>query len=165
VVQWGKGIEQRVISAQSAIYLTPWPDRSRKAASLIHIAVRQKKLPREVCRSAARWDAAQQRSRTAREHYQQSVGAQIRCALTDAIKPLIAAGADLEARDRNGDTALIHEAFVEAMMRELLANGADPAAISNKGDTELQRAEQYQCKPCAALIASALKKRSDASKN
>jgi hypothetical protein len=79
-----------------------------------------------------------------------------------AIKPLIAAGADIEARDQAGNTPLIYGAFGEEMVRELLANGANPAAVSNNGDTALQRAEQSQCKPCAALIEAALKKKADA---
>jgi ankyrin repeat protein len=77
----------------------------------------------------------------------------------EAIKPLLAAGADLEARDNNGDTALVRFAFMEPMVRELLADGADPTAVAKNGDTALKVAKQYQCPVCAALIEAALKQR------
>jgi hypothetical protein len=77
-----------------------------------------------------------------------------------AIKPLLQAGADIDARDKNGDTALIDGAYVEAAVRELLADGADPDAVANNGDTAAKRAAHtYNCKPCAALLDAASKKK------
>jgi ankyrin repeat protein len=75
----------------------------------------------------------------------------------EAVKPLLAAGADLEARDDDGDTPLIRSAMVEPMVRELLADGANPAAVAKNGDTALKVAQQYHCVACAELITTSLK--------
>jgi ankyrin repeat protein len=74
-----------------------------------------------------------------------------------AVKALLAAGADLEARDDNGYTPLIRGAMVEPMVRELLADGANPAAVAKNGDTALKIARQYNCVACAELITTSLK--------
>jgi ankyrin repeat protein len=76
-----------------------------------------------------------------------------------AVKALLAAGADLEARDDNGYTPLIRGAMVEPMVRELLADGADPVAVAKNGDTALKIAGQYSCVACAELITTSLKQR------
>jgi hypothetical protein len=43
------------------------------------------------------------------------------------------------------------------MVRELLTDGADPAAVAKNGDTALKVAKQYHCPACATLIEAALK--------
>lgn len=78
-----------------------------------------------------------------------------------AVKALLAAGADLEARDDNGYTPLIRGAMVEPMVRELLADGADPAAVATNGDTALKIARKYNCVACAELITTSLKQRAE----
>src|ERR1017187_3073805 len=42
VVQWGKGIEQRVIAGKGAAYLTPWSNRTHRSRRVIHITIRQR---------------------------------------------------------------------------------------------------------------------------
>jgi ankyrin repeat protein len=71
---------------------------------------------------------------------------------------LVAAGANLESK-AGGKTALIRHAFVENYVREMLAVGANPAAVADNGDTPLKVARQYQCPACAAMIEDALKQR------
>jgi hypothetical protein len=73
----------------------------------------------------------------------------------ELIKPLLAGGADIEARDRNGNTPLIRYAFMEPMVKELLADGADPTVAKN-GDTALKTSKQYRCPACTKLIEAAL---------
>jgi ankyrin repeat protein len=73
------------------------------------------------------------------------------------VKFLMAGGADLEARDQNGNTPLIRYGFMEPMVRELLADGADPTPVAKNGDTALGIAKQYQCRNCATMIDAALK--------
>jgi ankyrin repeat protein len=74
-----------------------------------------------------------------------------------AVKALLAAGADLEARDDNGNTPLIGGATNEPMVRELLADGANPAAVAKNGDTALKVARHFNCAACAELITTSLK--------
>lgn len=74
-----------------------------------------------------------------------------------AVKVLLAAGADIEARDAAGNTPLIRGAMVEPMVRELLAHGANPKAVAKNGDTALKNAKKYNCPTCASLIASSIK--------
>jgi ankyrin repeat protein len=74
-----------------------------------------------------------------------------------AVKALLAGGADLEARDDNGYTPLIRGAMDEPMVRELLADGANPAAVAKNGDTALKIAQEYNCAACAELITTSLK--------
>ena len=76
-----------------------------------------------------------------------------------AVKVLLAAGANIEARDDAGNTPLIRGAMVEAMVRELLADGADPKAVAKNGDTALKVSEKYNCAACTSLIAASLKQR------
>jgi ankyrin repeat protein len=70
---------------------------------------------------------------------------------------LLAAGASIEERDDAGETPLIRGAMVEPMVRELLADGADPKAVAKNGDTALKVSEKYNCVACASLIATSLK--------
>lgn len=70
---------------------------------------------------------------------------------------LLAAGANIEARDDAGETPLIRGAMVEPMVRELLAHGANPKAVANNGDSALKVSEKYNCAACASLIAASLK--------
>jgi Domain of unknown function (DUF6438) len=74
-----------------------------------------------------------------------------------AVKVLLAAGANIEARDDDGNTPLIRGAMAEPMVRELLADGADPKAVAKNGDTALKVSEKYNCVACARLIAASLK--------
>gem|GEM_PF-6847576 len=67
------------------------------------------------------------------------------------VQVLLAHGADVHARDREGNTAL-HEANSEAVARALLAGGADPNARNVKGETPLFNAYQDDAKP--ALVAA-----------
>jgi ankyrin repeat protein len=76
-----------------------------------------------------------------------------------AVKVLLAAGANIEARDDDGQTPLIRGAMVEPMVRELLADGADPRAVAKNGDTALKVSEKYSCVACASLIGASLKLR------
>jgi ankyrin repeat protein len=81
------------------------------------------------------------------------------CYSPELIKPLLAGGADIEARDRNGNTPLIRYGFMEPMVRELLADGADPTAVAKNGDTALKTSRQYQCPACTKLIEEAIQKK------
>jgi ankyrin repeat protein len=74
------------------------------------------------------------------------------------VKVLLAAGANIEARDDAGQTPLVRGAMVEPMVRELLADGADPKAVAKNGDTALKVSEKYNCVACASLIAASLKR-------
>jgi len=76
-----------------------------------------------------------------------------------AVKALLAGGADINARDSNGNTPLVWAAYNEAYVRELLADGADPTPANKRGDTALKVATQDSCKACAAMIEDALKQR------
>ena len=73
-----------------------------------------------------------------------------------AVKVLLAA-AYIEARDDAGNTPFIRGAMVAVMVRELLADGADPKAVAKNGDTALTVSEKYNCVACARLIATSLK--------
>jgi ankyrin repeat protein len=75
-----------------------------------------------------------------------------------AATVLLAAGANIEARDDAGQTPLIRDAMVEPMVRELLADGADPKAVAKNGETALRVSEKYNCVACASLIAVSLKR-------
>lgn len=59
----------------------------------------------------------------------------------DLVRLMIAKGADLNARDRSGSTALMWAAFNETgdarIVEELLERGADPAATNQAGETAL----------------------------
>ena len=59
----------------------------------------------------------------------------------ELLRAMIARGADLDARDRSGSTALMWAAFDEhgdaAMVEELLRLGADPRAANQAGETAL----------------------------
>jgi hypothetical protein len=73
-----------------------------------------------------------------------------------AVKVLLAA-AYIEARDDAGNTPFIRGAMVAVMVRELLADGADPKAVAKNGDTALRVSEKYNCLACASMIAASLK--------
>ena len=80
----------------------------------------------------------------------------------EVIEPLVRAGADVNARDRNGTTPLIRNAFIEPFVRELLAHGADPSLVNERGDTALSVANRNQCRACAELVQQALNRQSGA---
>jgi ankyrin repeat protein len=75
---------------------------------------------------------------------------------------LLASGAAVDARDKNGDTALMGHAFILGMVRALLAAGADPTLADNRGQTALTMARRFGCEPCATTIEEALRKRAAA---
>ena len=77
----------------------------------------------------------------------------------ELIKPLLAAGADLETRDYSRNTPLILHASSEPLVRELLADGADPTTVNTRGDTPLKAAQQYKCVACADLILKTIQQR------
>jgi ankyrin repeat protein len=77
----------------------------------------------------------------------------------ELVKPLFAAGADINARDYNRNTPLIRHADSEPMVRELLADGADPTAINARGDTPFTNAQQHHCPACADLIQKTIQQR------
>lgn len=86
-------------------------------------------------------------------------------AVPDIIKPLLAAGANIEARDQQGQTPLIWASFNANAVQMLLDAGADPEPVTNNGDTALKRAQRNGCKLCADLIQSAIEKRHTKSTN
>ena len=45
------------------------------------------------------------------------------------------------------------------MVKELLADGADPTAVAKNGNTALKTSKQYQCPACTKLIEAALEQR------
>ena len=75
----------------------------------------------------------------------------------EAVQVLLEAGADIEARDDNGDTPLIRGAMVEPMVRELLVHGANPHAVAKNGDTALKVAKKFGCMACVSLLEAAIK--------
>lgn len=76
-----------------------------------------------------------------------------------AVQAFLAKGADIEARDRDGDTAL-HMAAIQAspaVIAALIAAGADPNALSTDGQTPLFHAAEHGNLPAvqALLVAGA----------
>ncbi len=77
----------------------------------------------------------------------------------EVVKPLVRRGLDLNAVNTDGYTALTHFAAREGMVRELLADGADPTIIGKDGRGAREIAETYGCAACVVLIDEAVKKR------
>jgi Domain of unknown function (DUF6438)/Ankyrin repeat len=75
------------------------------------------------------------------------------------VKALVEAGANVNARNKLGYTALSVGAIKEPVVRELLANGADPSVVASTGDTALSLAQKFDCGPCVAAIQEAIRKR------
>src|SRR5262249_40320058 len=77
----------------------------------------------------------------------------------DLLRAMVARGADLEARDRSGSTALMWAAFDEhgeaAMVEQLLAMGADPGASNQAGETALDWALRRGDTPAVAALRKA----------
>src|SRR5262249_50621554 len=74
----------------------------------------------------------------------------------DVVRAMLARGADLNARDRSGSTALMWAAFNETgdatIVQELLARGADPAATNAAGATALDWAARRGETPAVAAL-------------
>jgi Domain of unknown function (DUF6438) len=79
--------------------------------------------------------------------------------LPEIITLLLKAGADLEARDYSRNTPLLWHASSVSMVRELLADGADPTVINTRGATPFKVAQQRQCPACADLILKTIQQR------
>ena len=73
----------------------------------------------------------------------------------DITKMLIAHRANVNAREKNGFTALINAGTVE-LTRFLLQHGADPFAKTDRGETALDWAKQMNHKDKAALLEAAM---------
>jgi hypothetical protein len=73
----------------------------------------------------------------------------------DITKMLIAHGANVNAREKNGFTALMNAGTVE-LTRFLLQHGADPFAKTDRGETALDWAKQMNHKDKAALLEAAM---------
>jgi len=81
----------------------------------------------------------------------------------EAIQPLvsmlIASGAVIEARDKNGETALLSHAFIPEAVGALLAAGADPTVLDERGESTVMKAHELGCEPCAITLEQAIRKR------
>ncbi len=73
------------------------------------------------------------------------------------VSNLLKAGADVNARDKQGNTALIEAAFYKypELVDLLLAGGSDPAAKNNVGDTALTEAVRAGHKEVAGKLLEA----------
>jgi N-acyl-D-amino-acid deacylase len=75
------------------------------------------------------------------------------------VRLMAAKGADLDARDRSGSTALMWAAFNEtgdsAILEELLRHGADPHATNKRGETALVWALRRGDTPAVAALRKA----------
>ena len=71
-------------------------------------------------------------------------------------------GAVVDARDNNGETALMGHAFILEVVRALLAAGSDPTLADNRGQTALTKARQFGCEACATTLEEAIRKRAAA---
>ena len=74
-----------------------------------------------------------------------------------AVQAFLAQGADIEARDRDGDTAL-HMAAIQAapaVIAALIAGGADPNARSTTGQTPLFHAAEHGNLPAVRALLTA----------
>ena len=78
------------------------------------------------------------------------------------VSVLIASGAAIDARDNNGETALMSHAFVLEAVRTLLAAGADPTLSDERGNAALMKAHELGCEPCAITLEQAVRKRAAA---
>jgi hypothetical protein len=77
----------------------------------------------------------------------------------DLVRTMVENGADLDARDRSGSTALMWAAFNETgdagIVNALLAWGADPAATNQAGETALDWALRRGDTPAVAALRNA----------
>ena len=77
----------------------------------------------------------------------------------DLVRAMVEKGADLDARDRSGSTALMWAAFNETgdarIVEALLEWGADPAATNHAGETALAWALRRGDTPVVAALRSA----------
>ena len=74
-----------------------------------------------------------------------------------AVQTLLAEGADIEARDNDGDTAL-HMAAIQAspaVIAALIAGGADPNALSTSDQTPLFHAAEHGNLPAVKALLAA----------
>jgi ankyrin repeat protein len=78
----------------------------------------------------------------------------------DAVRRLVERGADVNARNAFGATALVYAAGNEAKVRVLLAHGADVNARTRQGRTPLMIAAA--CDGCSAVVSLLLEKGADA---
>jgi hypothetical protein len=81
------------------------------------------------------------------------------CQDLDLVRAMVENGADLDARDRSGSTALMWAAFNEAgdarIVEALLEWGADPAATNQAGETALAWALRRGDTPVVAALRNA----------
>ena len=73
----------------------------------------------------------------------------------DVAKMLIAHGANVNAREKDGFTALMNASSVD-LTRLLLQQGANPFAKTDRGQTALDWAKQMNDKERAALLEAAM---------
>jgi ankyrin repeat protein len=78
-----------------------------------------------------------------------------------AIKVLVAAGADVNARDRSGTTPLMNCSYLKDAVQELLTAGADPLLQDRYGRTAAQSARNAGSKETADLLDVAVKKKTN----
>ena len=93
-------------------------------------------MVREILRHNPKLDAQDPKGRTAifaagEYNAREKVGARVEC-----VRLLVQAGADVNARDNNGNTPL-HETFLTDVIEELLKHGADVNARNKDGETPL----------------------------
>jgi hypothetical protein len=91
------------------------------------------------------------------------------CLAPEAIRPLLAAGADVNGRygkqwdgtngKVTGYSLLMACSDHHDAVKELLADGADPAVTAPDGKSAVVLARDRGCEECAALIGAALKKK------
>jgi hypothetical protein len=80
------------------------------------------------------------------------------CSTPQAVKLLVAAGADVNAKDRGGHTALMNCSYRKDFVAALLEAGADPSLRDHYGHTAVERARQMGSKDAADLLEAAIGK-------
>jgi ankyrin repeat protein len=77
----------------------------------------------------------------------------------ELVPDIVAAGANVNLRNSQGETPLMYASSTEAI-KALLAAGADPTIRSSDGKTAAEEARRWSCSPqCAALIEQAIAER------